>query len=90
MITTTVAELPFLLPSIVIIVVIQQSRSQIVSHKQGVSTVSTGAYTAKLSRDLNSKGVDIMVNTLDVFKKFYSELTEVLPMIITGLVIVLA
>ena len=27
-----------------------------------------------------------MVNTLDVFKKFYLELTEVLPMIITSLV----
>ena len=58
----------------------------------GRSFNATGAYTVKLSRDtISSKGVpDItvneMANTLDVFRKFYSELTKVLPMIITSLV----
>ena len=39
---------------------------------------------------LSSKGVNKianeMANTLDIFKKFYPELTEVLPMVITSLV----
>ena len=30
--------------------------------------------------------VDIMADAVDVFKRFYSELTEVLPMVITTLV----
>ena len=40
-----------------------------------------------MSRDINSKwGVDAMADSMEVFKKFYSELTKVLPMIINNLV----
>ena len=76
----------FLLPSIV------ASRDSDVTPLPGRGFNATGAYKAKLSRDsISSKGVpDItvneMANTLDVFRKFYSELTKVLPMIITSLV----
>ena len=40
-----------------------------------------------MSRDTNCKwGVDAMADSMEVFKKFYSELTKGLPMIINDLV----
>ena len=38
------------------------------------------------SHDNKNKGVNIMADTIGVFKAFYSELTKAVPMIINGLV----
>ena len=39
-----------------------------------------------MSRDINKQGRGTMADAIDVFKKFYSKLTKVLPMIINNLV----
>ena len=41
-----------------------------------------------MSRDISNKGADTMANAMDVFERFYLELTEVLPMIINKLTVI--